>query len=582
MGIVPPDSNGEGGTVYASVRNSRSIMSRQKITREGIFDVKAAMDDDVYSVEIVSHNKLLELCGEIRTVRFTTLPYQGASEAINGILDDSENEEKDIVLDIDLDGFSTTSPGALSILQTAIHDEEVLTRIFHTVHGDEVCDFDAAYWNRLIEMGKTKTNNSNPISNDDNGEACQNYDLSYVHGEPFTTSIDDDGDFLADPIVTDRAKSIVKDLDSYYKMNEEMIVALSRVVEYYLPVIDGHIYDDEKFIEMMDGFLNQPFYVPDQGTVRLVIDYHFGVVFRGIFGDTNSHGGLRRVPKVVNIIRSPFYTPDDHLSFIECEVFDRLLEFFGRGTEPLLYHSDEVDPDRTNCLHQDNLFPPKYRSSIGENPHIETDQWTETHNTYSSFYEDDDVEFGTWYKFDSITVDFVNEHKETLLVMIDKYTVLRVSPGEQITEKTNHLSKWEISFENDFSATTFKLSKNTVFFNGKHGERQTYGSITGWIPIYHLTPVKMEVTNPSDSDIDVELRSIDLYNSEQQHQGIVTISPGEVQTLLTLHGQRWLIRDASTPNKSEHLGEFIANATYGKTHSILLFAGDGGTSGNEL
>jgi len=337
-------------------------------------------------------------------------------------------------------------------------------------------------------------------------------------------------------------------------MDEAAVTALEEVFEYYLPAIQDAAYDDEKFVEIMNNFLTQPFYVPDEATIQPLIEFHHDFL-KDVF-DTSRSGNTRRSPKVVNIVRSPFYTPDHHLDFIECEVFDRMLDMFGRGSR--VYHSEEVDVDRTRCLQEKDKFPPELRFNIGENPHIQVDQWlTFGHNVYSWFFEDDDTLFSSDYKSDPIEIDFVNEHKETLSLSIGE-KIITVPPGQRVTDKAYHLSKWELLFTANDSN-----SEESIRFNGKHGERQSYGSITGRIPVHNETPVRIEVQNPSYSGIDVEIRSIE-YDVK------ATISPGYIQTHRTFHGHRFSIHNASNED-FEQIGEVVANATNGDTYSVLLF-----------
>jgi hypothetical protein len=622
IGVVP------GEAAYASIRNSPSSIhfsstttdntktnTNNHLSEDAMSDLEAMMDDDFEPVKIVPHDELLNHCPResdncnLRTVKFTTLPYQGAAEAIQKLLEATENKDRDIVLDVDLDGFSTTSPGALSLLQTTIPDYRVLTRIFHTVHGSNICDMEKDYWERL------KTSGGGGSS------SCENKNLSFVHGpsfQPPSVNDDDVGSLLVDnKIVSDRSRALVEDLHFSYQMDEDAIQALAEVFEHYLPVIDASVYDDNKFNEMMNSFLLQPFFVPELETIGPILDFHFDHLFRTIFKSRHNH----RVPKVVNVVRSPFYTPDHHLDVIECEVFDRLLDMFGNNgskstaSSSILYHSDEVQVDRTKCLHETNKFPPPNRFSIGTNPHIEPDMWENTDRTFSWFYEDDDELFGRDYKFDPIVVDFVNEHKHPLLVKSTKDgQILRVLPGQRLTElEVDHLTKWELfkSAKEEPATATNPNSKQqqpkqpitapflTVFFNGKDGAKQSHGSKSGRIPVHHSTPVKMEVQNPSDSGIHVALKTAPYNESKgggDPETGTETetasLLPGETKTLQTVHGKLWTIHDVSSGGEVDDgfeqqqqppiIGKVIANATFGEKHSVLLFSDDETSSGNEL
>jgi hypothetical protein len=568
MGVVPREA------AYASIRNSPSTtFSAADLSEDAIEDLTNMMADDEEPVEIIPHEELLHRCPKegdncnLRTVKFTTLPYQGAAEVIEQLLEVAENKNRDIILDVDLDGFSTTSPGALSLFQTSIPDYNLLTRIFHTVH-EETCDMDENYWEKLKSTGG---------SSNAEDESCESDEMSFVHGPSFQPPrIDAVGSSVRE-IRSSRSTALVEDLYFYDKLDEDGTQALVDVLDYYLAAIDTTVFDDEKFVDMMDSFLLQPFFVPEPETIEPILDFHFDHLFRTIFANH------RRVPKVINVVRSPFYTPDHHLDSIECKVFDRLLDMFGKRStgSHTLYHFDEVHVDRTNCLHEPNKFPPLNRFNIGANPHIDATAWKVTHQTYSWFFEDDDEIFGREYKFIPIVVDFVNEHNDTLLVKTMDGKILRLVPGQRLKEKVNHLSRWEllkttkeepVAQPNEPTTAPFL----TIYFNGKDGANQSYGSISGRIPVHHSTPVKMEVTNPSGSGIRVALKTTPNDGSRKPATD-ASLSPGETTSLQTVHGERWTIYDTF----EKRLGEVIANATYGEIHSVLLFS-DEGASGSEL
>ena len=573
MGIVP------GVAAYASIRNTLSSDgSLFQLDSDAMNNLEGMIGGPPEPVHIVPHEELLQRCNDsdschLRTVKFTTLAYEGAAETIHTILEATENRDRDIVLDIDLDGFSTTSPGALSLVQTTIPDYEVLTRIFHTIHG-EFCDMEIDYWERLKAGGSDEDEND-----EDKDESCKSNALSFVHGPSFVPPLDGD----AGSIISDRAREIVESLIHLGEMDEETVQALAEVFEYYLPAIDISVYNDEKFAEIMDQFLLQPFFVPEAETIESILDFHFDHLFRTIFAN--------HTPKVVNVVRSPFYTPDHHLDFIECEVVDRLLDMFGNKNEessssPTLYHSDEVQVDRTDCLHEPNKFPFENRFPTGRHPHIENKQFKTTGQTYSWFFEDDDDFLGTSYKIDTIFVSLVNEHSHPLWVKSSNgdNETFRVLKGQTLTEQeVFHLTRWELfeaaEDEESEPKTTTTSPLLTIIFNGKDGDDQSYGSISGRIPVHHSTPVIMQVENPSNSEIRVALKPI--FEENDDHEFIDGIlEPGEIFTLQTVHGIRWEIHDVVSEGNADDafetrlIGNVIANATLGQKHSVSLFSDD--------
>mmetsp|Transcript_16777 Transcript_16777/g.41925 ORF Transcript_16777/g.41925 Transcript_16777/m.41925 type:complete len:711 (-) Transcript_16777:2614-4746(-) len=547
MGVIPDKE----GAVYASIRESpKTTFPDQEISEYGFWDLRDMMGDPDQRAEVVSHEELLEHCGKsddctLRTVRFTTLPYQGAAEAIKTILDSEHDKDRDVILDIDLDGFSTTSPGALSLFHSVIPDYEILGRIFHTLHHD-LCDMGREYWEQLKQMGGKRAEE----------EICESQNQNYVFGPPFQPP--EGGPIATNGKPSERAYKILEDLMFYFKVEEdaEQERALAEVFEYFLPAIDAWAYDDDKFINMLDAFLVQPYYVPEAETIHPILEFHFDHLFKTIFED--------RTPAVVNVVRSPFYCPDHHLEFIECEVFGRLLDMFGNksGASPSLYHFQEVDVDRTNCLADPNKFPPSNRVSIGTNSNIDAVAWQWTHKTYTWFMEDDDEFWGTGYKYNGIWVEFVNEHKHPLWLKHLHFDTILVAPGERITKEAHHMTRWDLYEAKDNEETISSPALQTIYLNGKKGQKQSYGSISGSIPVHYSTPVKMKVENPDDSGIHVVLKSADEYEEVPQ---------GYIRTLHTVHGQRWSIHRVFQ-NLEEQLGEVIANATLGEMHSVKLFS----------
>lgn len=468
IGVVP------GKATYGSIRNSPStIFSKEELSEDAMSDLAGMMSDDDEPVEIVPHEELLQHCPthsdhcKLRTVQFTTLPYHGAAEAIQKMLETTENRDRDVVLDVDLDGFSTTSPGAQALFETTIPDFRVLTRIYHTVHHKNLCDMGEDYWEQFRTGGRDAER--------DDGN-CESQDLSFVQGPSFRPSLDDDTGSLDYKIVSTRARRLVDNVYGSEYWDKEIVQSIGEVFEYYLPAIDATIYDDDDFVILINSFLAQPFFVPRSQTIAPVIDFHVDQLFRPIFADNN------RVPKVINVVRSPFYTPDHHLDFIECTVFERLLEMFGKNStsSSFLYHADEVHVDRTNCLHEENKFPHPNRINTGENPY-DNEMWRSTNMVYSLFYEEDDDSFGTDYKYEYIDVTFTNEHEYSLLVKkSNDGQTLRVLPGESLIDhEVLHLTRWEVFGVTTEKQTQPKSSFLTIVFNGKHGDQQSYSSVSG-------------------------------------------------------------------------------------------------------
>ena len=439
---------------------------------------------EVYIVD--TYQELIRHCGSndshrrkhnnIRTVRFTVMPMVEnnattvtLSRKIRTMLEKEEHEEeevrddeegtvdpttaagtasvlvlknKNIILDIDLDGYTTTSPGALALLEQQLFpNQDVLSRVYHTIHNNNyeddpnpvhMYDFNAPqYWQEVLMM---HNNNENEIDDGEVDKYKKQYsqrELSYVYGPSFLIpAVDDNSDPLTDPYngmlhgvysaeIIELTDYVITNLRHYDKMNQETVNELEQVFCYYFNTYykkkhnNGNINNNanaitlqrEDLVELLDSFLLQPFFVPsssspsssttskddvnnnnsmsnvgsngnddDHGTIGLIVQY-WNTVLREVFSDgssinsttnSSSNGSIVRnyFPAVVNIARSPFYTPDQHLNYIECEVLKGLVGsvtksnnnsntdnaslddgIFGRGAG--LYHSDEVDIHRT-------------------------------------------------------------------------------------------------------------------------------------------------------------------------------------------------------------------------------------------
>jgi len=298
---------------------------------------------------VLEHKDLVKRCGKIRTIRFTVIPYVGATQTLTDLLD-QEDPEKDIILDVDLDGFGTTSPGAMA-MHEAIPSYEDLMRIYHTVH--DLCDMDPNYWQQVKA----------------NVEPKCNYERGLHHGPPFRPDV-------PNIRISGKTKRRIRSLHHDENMEQDTRDMLEEMLEIYSSSITETL--KGKFTEKMDAFLTQPFHV-DESTIEPIIDY-WHQVFKAVFVGN-------RVPTVIHVVRSPFYTPHHHLDSIECKALDALVDSFGPGAG--VFHSKEVDLNRSGC---GNKFPPKLQHDVGEHEHVEHAPWE--HDIHDVFYRWDENEDG--------------------------------------------------------------------------------------------------------------------------------------------------------------------------------------------
>eukprot|EP00978_Attheya_sp_CCMP212_P013508 scaffold33937_cov66-Attheya_sp.AAC.1 len=229
---IPPTNEEGYPRMFASIRSP--------LEEEDASLYRTMMDEGV----VLDHKDLVKRCGKIRTVRFTVIPYAGATQTLTDLLD-KEDPEKDIILDVDLDGFGTTSPGAMA-MHEAIPSYEDLMRIYHTVH--DLCDMDPNYWQQVK----------------DNVEPKCNHERGLHHGPPFRT------DMPETFRISGKTKRRIHSLQHSEQMEPDTESMLEEILELYSSSITEHL--KGKFTEKMDAFLVQPFHV-DESTIEPIIDY---------------------------------------------------------------------------------------------------------------------------------------------------------------------------------------------------------------------------------------------------------------------------------------------------------------------
>lgn len=507
--------------MYASIHSPLldDPAPRKEALEEAIGRFSSMMDTEV----VLDHEDLMKRCGKIRTIRFTVLPYEGAAHTLINLLD-KEGMEKDIILDVDLDGFGTTSPGAMA-MHDAIPSYEDLMRVYHTAHN--LCDMDPNYWEQLLE------NNSKP-------ECTQ--ELSLVHGPPFQAEMPDG--FR----ISGKTKRRINSL-SHRFMPGDVYESVEEVLEFYSSSITDNLRG--KFAEKMDAFLTQPFHIEER-TIEPIIDY-WHEVFKTVFVGN-------RVPAVIHVVRSPFYTPHHHLDSIECKALDALLDVFGPGAG--VFHAKEVELNRTGC---GNKFPPKLQHDIGEHVHLDPTPWAR--NVHDAFYwgydDEDGPGDGDGNAKNPILMKFVNQH-EVDIVLSSEGERLNIAPGSKKVTRARHLSKWDLHL-----ASEPKSPIHSLTIDEEEGRKQSFGSMDGTIPVKDEAPVYMDITNPDDSETYVEVRFVD--EDEETESFVAVLAPGDTHGTMTFHGHRFALYALSDDDHEHIMGEVTVDATNGDVQEVVMF-----------
>jgi hypothetical protein len=224
-----------------------------------------------------------------------------------------------------------------------------------------------------------------------------------------------------------------------------------------------------------------------------------------------------------------------------------------------VFHAKEVDLNRTGC---GNKFPPKLQHDIGEHVHLDPTRWS--HDVHDAFYGEDDDEDGPGVEDPNakypIWMKFVNQHEEDIVLSSDEGESLKIAPGSKKLTRARHLSKWDLHLASDPKAPIHSLT-----IDEDEGRKQSFGSMDGTIPVKDETPVYMDLTNPEDSEADVEIRFVG-----EDESVLAVLAPGDTHGALTFHGHRFALYNL-TNDVYEHLGDVTVDATDGDVQEVVMF-----------
>ena len=224
---------------------------------------------------------------------------------LDDILASSIDMTKPLILDIDLDYFSTENFGAIPLRdKLGIRDEDLMTA-YHLAW--DFPELSVEYLRR----------------GDHKGRESKSFD-------------------------TERARNIIAGGQKSSELAAHFREAVSRrtgvsserrsLLRDFLasiPIRSGHLRGDEP-----DVFFEQPFHVPEPRALSDEVDFALDEMLA-----SRILPRLQR-PVLVNIVRSPGYVPVRYLSLLECRTLRTLSKVYGAFE---VSHEERVDVTRTGC-----------------------------------------------------------------------------------------------------------------------------------------------------------------------------------------------------------------------------------------
>ena len=316
------------------------------------------------------------------TVRFSVVALHDAPHLISQLV----GKTVDVILDVDLDAFATTSPGALALRSVGL-DAAAMRRLYRLAH--DLCVFDATFdFSRAVPLEASAST------------ACAAEPLGA--GRATRQRVADD---LRDIVDAAEHAATVHWTDARRG-------AFAATLRPFAAALGAATNVEEKIRQ----FVQQPFN-DDAGAVAGV-----GKVLRATIREVD------RV-KAVTAVRSPFYVPSQLLEAVECQAFQLFGEVFGAGGH-LRYH-DGVRANRTGCLAQ---HPVDKHGTVGVFRHVETAELLEQDVDDLFFAEDDGGAV--------VEVRFVNDGEDTVEIYWRVRHLETVEPGAEAAFKTTAGSTW--------------------------------------------------------------------------------------------------------------------------------------------
>ena len=391
-------------------RQCVSLHNRTKALRLGFIEGAPRVSYDATPAEqralggFFDDHQVVDDLDESVTVRFSVVALSDAPHMISKLVGD----KADVILDMDLDAYGTTSPGALA-LRSAGLDPVTIRRLYRLAH--DMCVFDETY------------------------DFSQPYKSLNCKEEPLGSG----------PVtrrkVADELRDVVDSAEraSSITWTDARRGAVASTLRPFSQQLQASFNIEEK----MKQFIAQPFN-DNAGSVAGV-----GKVLRET---------IRRLERVraVTAVRSPFYAPAELLSVIECQAFGLFGEIFGDGGA-LRYH-DGVRANRTGCLAK---HPHDDHGTVGAFRHIETMELREEDVDDLFFSEDESDEV--------VEARFVNDGEDPVDIYWRVLKLETLEAGKETAFETTAGSRWSFRQGDDVlkSVRVGRAARNVYALQGQ-------------------------------------------------------------------------------------------------------------------
>ena len=332
-------------------------------------------------------HQVVDELDEAVTVLFSVVALSDAPHMISKLVGDA-----DVILDVDLDVYATTSPGALA-LRSAGLDAGTIRRLYRLAH--DMCVFDGTF--DFSQAAIEPNCKEEPL-----GSSL----VTRRHVLDDLRDVVDSAEHASDIVWTDSRRD-----------------AFTSTLRPFSSDLEASFSIEEK----MRQFIQQPFN-DDANSVEGV-----GRILRETIRQ------LDRV-KAVTAVRSPFYAPAELLEEVECQAYELFSEVFGTGGT-LRYH-DGVKANRTGCLQS---HPVDSHHSVGAFHHVETMELKEQ-DVDALFFSEEDSD-------DVVEACFVNDGGEEVEIYWSAQKLDTLQPGKEAYFETTAGSRWSFRRGDDVLKT---------------------------------------------------------------------------------------------------------------------------------
>jgi len=452
-------------------------------------------------------SELLEISGgKVSRVKFSVVALEDAEVAVPDLLEDIDRSN--VILDIDLDAFATTSPGALAMTKQTLRIETLRT-LYATLY--DMCDFDdTAYWSSRMFRSNGAAKACNKIGKTRN----------VVPSAPLTKDL------------FNESKVFLSDLVHALLAGSSASVGLARRVAEIaasdLRTIVDH--PQHRALNMAaKSFAEQPFFQPEDPSALDPLFPYWRRVLEAAF-DTHTSGAdstTRVAPGIVTFVRSPFYCPAELLSYIERRAVAEVTVMFGAGHGTR--YSTEVSPNRTGNV--DVL--PEPLIDVGSFEIARVNLWD--YDAHILFFKDavEAVEGTKPEEEGEVNLQLQNDHPEAIDIFYeDELWLAAMEPGSSLNVTTSTPSGWTFrSLEGGI------LSQHKVLL--ENGLSQTFSSVGGLILTEH-TPVRLKLFHPSGYESNLIVHFDDGSNGTGDPFAV--LKPGETYEVDSYHNDFFFLR----------------------------------------